>query len=279
MPSKKQKDSKAKATSKSKTKLEANSIELELLSTKKTQNKKKGTNSIPRFSTNNKGSKWLNIEDQSKQIRYVAFGDSITAGFNPELGSFSAPGKMDEQGKISGLSYPAFFAHFLKKIDPLLISSFENFGLSGTRIDDWLYILGVEPELYNYENSQVYFKFLQNLDIHPNNPFPHRIQQQFHDFGKMSQQDFDYFHQKLHNASLVTLTLGANDLIWYFFKNCQLITKAVSELKSVDALHPFLETISIQIESKLTKLINKIKEITNLTQPHQINLLSYHLPF
>ena len=118
------------------------------------------------------------IDLSKNKIKYLALGDSIAEGFNP-LYSVGFPGEMKslENNKkiISGISYPAYYANMLNSIDPNILETFENFAITGSRIVDWLYFLGVNPEKYNYSNSIKQIKAAQILDLKENNPNKKRI--------------------------------------------------------------------------------------------------------
>lgn len=52
----------------------------------------------------------------NQSINYLAVGDSITAGYNGEIG-YDLRGEMKENKSIRGLSFPAFLANYLNLID------------------------------------------------------------------------------------------------------------------------------------------------------------------
>lgn len=156
------------------------------------------------------------IDLSKNKIKYLALGDSIAEGFNP-LYSVGFPGEMKslENNKkiISGISYPAYYANMLNSIDPNILETFENFAITGSRIVDWLYFLGVNPEKYNYSNSIKQIKAAQILDLKENNPYKKRIKNQFGLFGLKTKTDFNNLKQKIKKANLITITIGANDLL------------------------------------------------------------------
>lgn len=221
-----------------------------------------------------------------KKVNYVALGDSIAAGFNPDLGGFSAPGKLNANGELSGLSYPAFLAQYIQKINPHKLGSFENFGLSGTKTQDWLYLLG-DPNA-QYEASGNILEALLEIDKVPNNPYIHQIQRQFKNFGRSNAKDLNYFRNKVKTADLITISLGANDiknnlpieLILFFLANEKSdwknedIAKLFST-KITKAQNEITESLA-ELKTNLAKVVQKVKELNGKAS---INLISYPMPF
>lgn len=158
----------------------------------------------------------MSIDLSKKKIKYLAIGDSISEGFN-QLYNVGFPGKMtinkNNKKIISGISYPSYFANILNNIDSNILESFENFAITGTRIVDWLYFLGVDPNNYNYLNSKEQINFAQTLDLKENNPWKKRIQNQYGAFGIKNKNDFNILKQQIKKANLITINIGANDLL------------------------------------------------------------------
>lgn len=94
-----------------------------------------------------------NIDLSKEKIRYIAIGDSISEGFNGKY-NFGFSGKMDDYGNINGTSWPSFFARYIQNVNKNILESFENFSISSTRPEDWIYFLGINNEKYNYKNSE-----------------------------------------------------------------------------------------------------------------------------
>ncbi|MFL1038008.1 hypothetical protein ACJOMK_06090, partial [Mycoplasmopsis synoviae] len=84
---------------------------------------------------NIKKQKSKNFISKDSEIRYLAFGDSITAGFDARL-PYDFESKLDEAGQITGISYPANLARLLNFNNKL--KDFETFAISGSTIQDWL---------------------------------------------------------------------------------------------------------------------------------------------
>ncbi|MBG0730575.1 SGNH/GDSL hydrolase family protein [Mycoplasma sp. 'Moose RK'] len=140
--------------------------------------------------------------EKLKEVKYLAIGDSVTAGFNQETYT-------DYQGKFtdnkpSGLSYPAFFAHFLQKINPSSLVSYENLAFSGATVKNWLYLL--KPD--KYPDGKI-----------SDNPFVSKETQNSANFNNLStvfnkfeKPSFPTLIQKVSDANLLTMTVGANDI-------------------------------------------------------------------
>lgn len=202
------------------------------------------------------------VKPITEKIKYLAFGDSVTAGYNAELG-YDVTGKF-ENGVIEGISYPAFIAQYIKKINPERLDAFDNYGLSGSTVKDWLYILG--DERYKEQASKNLSRFLaqDTKEADPSNIFAGRISQQF---GSMdpNKGDFNGFKAKLAEANLVTITLGANDFLALLY-NADLsgIISAKDAEKKAAAVNKFkqsLDTEGKKIVGDMIALNNKIRRI------------------
>ena len=161
------------------------------------------------------------IDLSKEKIRYLAIGDSISEGFNSRYG-VGFPGEMknindlDDTRTISGMSFPAILSKIINDINPELIETFDNFSLTGTRVVDWLYFLGIEPKKYNYENSKKQIMEDQEYDEKENNPQKSRAYNQFGMFGRSDSRDFDKLKKKIKEANFITITIGGNDWLANF---------------------------------------------------------------
>ncbi|WP_198402965.1 SGNH/GDSL hydrolase family protein [Mesomycoplasma dispar] len=207
------------------------------------------------------------------EINYLALGDSISAGFNWDY-SFDFRGSISRSAQIKGLSYPAFFADFIQKIRPNAIKSFDNLALSWTTITDWLYLL--EPGNAKFENfDKMHFNFNYELDKLTKSPYGQQIRDVF---GNFSAKNYPKLKKKIQNANLLTLSLGANDLMESIdFRivakpSQKTATKAEAAFEFIQVIEAALEKISKNLQS----FVQKIREINpNL----QIVLLGYNALF
>lgn len=211
------------------------------------------------------------------RVKYIAFGDSFSAGTSSELSGFSSPGELKEDGTITGLSYPAFIASYIKELDPNKLESFENFSLDSTTIGDWLYILN-EPE-FTYEKSQKSFEYLERFDKQKDNIDKGRIARQFKSFAKDQEvrSDFIDFVTKLSDANLITISLGATDLlnaleIQNLFEN---ILGSKKDLFRGQNVLDILKNTSENIKTNLTTLLTRVRK---LNPTANISLIGYTLP-
>ncbi|CAT05262.1 Prolipoprotein p65 [Mesomycoplasma conjunctivae] len=224
----------------------------------------------PLQSTNHNLAKSKRKTTLLSKVKYLAIGDSVTAGFNFDY-FLDLRGKL-ESGKISGLSYPAFFAHFLQQVNPNSLVSFDNLALSGTTIEDWLYLLDASnPKYASLDKS--FFKFNTNLNQVTNSPFGQQISDTFGDFSATS---YPKFIAKIKDANLLTLTLGANDFIQSLDFSLLSKTLGASQAEKQQLGKLFVKNIElslIKIKDNLAQLVGKLLEINpNL----HINLLGYN---
>ncbi|MBG0730844.1 SGNH/GDSL hydrolase family protein [Mycoplasma sp. 'Moose RK'] len=193
-----------------------------------------------------------------KEINYLALGDSISAGFNWDY-SFDFRGFLDDNSQVKGLSYPAFFADFVQKIKPGALKSFDNLALSWTTIADWLYLL--EPTNPQFKNfSKGHLNFSHQLDKLTNSPYGKQISEVFGDF---SGENFPLLRAKIAKANLLTISLGANDLMSaldfgaLFLPGQNIATKNEAKFQFLQKI----ETAFLQIERNLQTLVTKIRQI------------------
>ncbi|MDW2925088.1 SGNH/GDSL hydrolase family protein [Mesomycoplasma ovipneumoniae] len=192
------------------------------------------------------------------QINYLSIGDSISAGFNWDY-SIDLRGKIDENNQINGLSYPAFFASFIQKIKPNALKSFDNLALSWTTISDWLYLLNPENQFYK-NSDKTHFNFNYHLDKKLDSPYGQQIREVFGDFNLNS---YPKLYKKIKDSNLLTLSLGANDLMESI--DFRTIAKPLQKLASKgEANFEFAQNIEIanqKIYRNLQLLIQRLREI------------------
>ncbi|QJR44118.1 SGNH/GDSL hydrolase family protein [Mycoplasma miroungirhinis] len=225
-------------------------------------------------------------------IKYVAIGDSIAAGFNAKFG-YDQGGYLNiETNKIEGLSYPSYLANAIKMTNDenTKLSSYINFGLTGTTVDDWLYLL--DPSSYDI-NSDEYKKIKNNLafdlslDKSPKNPIKmyseDRLKYLFNDFQVENNQTGKLIDE-LKKANLLTISLGANDYLSYvdLFDLISVLSIQDSEENDVEIKTKYDKFIQqsqkfkIDITKKYTLLLNKLRKIN---PDLNINIISYPMPF
>ncbi|UUM19679.1 MULTISPECIES: SGNH/GDSL hydrolase family protein [unclassified Mycoplasma] len=195
---------------------------------------------------------------KENKINYVAFGDSITAGFDGTLPR-DYQGEKTQSGAIDGLSYPAFLARLLNHENR--VNEFKNFAYSGTTILDWIKFLGVD---YQTDNKSEFFKNVYN--------------------SQFSSELAD-FKTRLARANLVTFTLGANDFFELIAKNIQnynlidIFKTLISKEPSYGELIKFVNSVLGNALSEINQRINTlIANIKALAPQANINIVSYPAP-
>ncbi|WP_371246762.1 SGNH/GDSL hydrolase family protein [Mycoplasmopsis agassizii] len=201
--------------------------------------------------TKKKSKSFNPVKIVKKDIRYVAFGDSISAGWNAKLPQ-DYPGKMlGEQSsrykKIIGLSYPAYLARFIDEIDSGVLQSFNNYGLSGSTLEHWNLLF--EKKYEQLKETKFYEPLKENEDE---------------------------FIDNLKKANLVTISLGANDFLeelfvydlWTFF-DIRFSDEALKNLKIVKQ-----KTIA-NITNGVKRLVQNIRQNNKSVV---INFVSYPMP-
>ncbi|MHA0305450.1 SGNH/GDSL hydrolase family protein, partial [Mesomycoplasma ovipneumoniae] len=204
------------------------------------------------------------------QINYLSIGDSISAGFNWDY-SIDLRGKNDSNNKINGLSYPAFFASFIQKIKPNALKSFDNLALSWTTITDWLYLLNPENPVYKH-SDKTHFNFNYHLDQKLDSPYGQQIRDVFGDFNS---NNYPKLYQKIQNSNLLTLSLGANDLMEAI--DFRTIAKPMQKLATkAEANFEFAQNIEIANQRIYRNLQLLIQSLRKINPNLQIVLVGYN---
>ncbi|WP_022935577.1 SGNH/GDSL hydrolase family protein [Mesomycoplasma moatsii] len=210
------------------------------------------------------------IDLSKEKIKYVAIGDSISEGYNSRY-NFGFAGKMEENKEIIGTSWPSFLARNIQLIDKNLLDSYENFSLSGSRPEDWIYFLGINNKKYNYENSRKKIEFSSWLINSNTNPERKRIKTQFKNFGATSKKDFNYLINKIQEANLITINIGANFLIPKI--PIDEITKLIINKNNKNQVLTKLIKIINSVEIDVSVLLKRLKE---LNKNANIYLIGYN---
>ncbi|WP_337903110.1 SGNH/GDSL hydrolase family protein [Mesomycoplasma ovipneumoniae] len=209
-------------------------------------------------------------EELLDKINYLSLGDSISAGFNWDY-SFDVRGMLDEKNQVKGLSYPAFFANFIQKVNPNALKSFDNLALSWTTVTDWLYLLN--PENEKYKNSdKTHFRFNYHLDKKLNSPYGQQIREVFDDFSATS---FPKLHKKIQDSNLITLSLGANDLIESI--DFRVIAKPLQKLATkAEASFEFMQNIELAYQKTYRNLLTLVENLRKINPNVRIVLVGYN---
>ncbi|MEG3826033.1 SGNH/GDSL hydrolase family protein [Mesomycoplasma ovipneumoniae] len=209
-------------------------------------------------------------EELLDKINYLSLGDSISAGFNWDY-SFDVRGMLDENNQVKGLSYPAFFANFIQKVNPNALKSFDNLALSWTTVTDWLYLLN--PENEKYKNSdKTHFRFNYHLDKKLNSPYGQQIREVFDDFSATS---FPKLHKKIQDSNLITLSLGANDLIESI--DFRVIAKPLQKLATkAEASFEFMQNIELAYQKIYRNLLALVENLRKINPNVRIVLVGYN---
>ncbi|WP_036433847.1 SGNH/GDSL hydrolase family protein [Mycoplasmopsis columboralis] len=199
-----------------------------------------------------------NYISAEQKINYVAFGDSITAGFDGTLPT-DFQGEKLSNGTITGLSYPAFLARMLNNNNR--VAEFKNFAYSGSTALDWLTFLGVDYQPASKTNRFAK-KYKENYETVLND-----------------------FKNRLAKANLVTFSIGANDLFQLITSNIKnynlsdVFKTLTSANPSYGELAKFVNDVLGKSLTEMSKRINTLISTIKVLAPHaNINLISYPVP-
>lgn len=159
-----------------------------------------------------------------QKIRYLSVGDSTTLSFSSSDFSFSL-GHLDSTTKrVSGTSWPAFFANYVQEISPFSLESFNNLALVGVSLQNWLDVLG-SPRLFEERVSprhlQDFPKHIQTLngDLTLNRNFER---------SSVEQGFYQEALNSIRDANLITVSLGMQDMFLPVFKTLLELKTALS---------------------------------------------------
>lgn len=183
------------------------------------------------------------IKKQDK-VKYLALGDSISAGFSGELDKDYAGEFKD--GKVSGTSFPAYVAHLINKLQDGKLESFHNFASSGSTIVDWMELFNIE-----YKKSKTEEKY---FDTGKTNMLEPLIQK----FGSKEKAK-EEIEKQIKNANLISLTLGANDVI-------KLLVSLLTEFDFAKYLNDYLNGNQINFAELGTKFLDLIGVVRNVLE-------------
>ncbi|MDW2924881.1 SGNH/GDSL hydrolase family protein [Mesomycoplasma ovipneumoniae] len=207
-------------------------------------------------------------------------------------------------GGVSGLSYPSFFAHYLQKLNKDSLVSYDNLAFSGATVKNWLNLINPSK----YPNGKV----ADNPFVPKNNDQNTKFNDLSTVFGNFNKSSYPELTQKIKNANLLTMTLGANDIFLVATKFGSLLSPETSGIKEEldkitvesapqasqettpadpkkkttkkkeDLKPKIAKYIKNQISTKITEfkadLENLLNELKTINPNLHINLLPYKLP-
>ncbi|TPR54321.1 SGNH/GDSL hydrolase family protein [Metamycoplasma neophronis] len=213
----------------------------------------------------------------SSGVNYIAIGDDYAAGNNHSNNNFFENYYDSSNQNILGISYASYLANAINLLnDPkTTLKSYENYGISGSTIEQWLHIL--DSNKYPLTNEmKINVAYNQNMMKLNNSD---RFNKQFAAFDSTA---FDKIIDKITKANLMTISLGFND----FFNNGKLldivleIIKENNEVASLEkSFATWIETMQKQIEKISIKYDLLVKKIREINPNININLVGYTSPF
>ncbi|QJG67088.1 SGNH/GDSL hydrolase family protein [Mycoplasma phocoenae] len=222
-------------------------------------------------------------------VRYIAIGDSIGAGFNINFGTDQGGYFNTETKEVEGLSYPSYIAGMLKQANDSTtkLESFTNYSLTGTTLNDWIYLLN--PSAFENEELQ---KVKRQLNFNKQNNKnsnqaitmygENRISYLFNDFVP-TENKFTHFIEELSKANLLTISLGANDFKdeTGFINLLNLISS--NKIEQKEELTKAYENIKVEGKKAIQNIVSKYKKLIELirtvNKKININIISYPQPF
>ncbi|QSF13432.1 GDSL-type esterase/lipase family protein [Mycoplasma sp. Mirounga ES2805-ORL] len=211
--------------------------------------------------SNIKKSKRLKSEhsiSKNQRVKYVALGDSISAGWDGRLDK-DYEGEL-VNNEIQGISFPSYLAKMIKDAEDGKLESFKNFARSGSTLNEW-------NLLFNNKVSELKPEELKALQ---------KV------FGNNLEEFKNSLISKLQEANLITITLGANDCFDIILKQMSnislgnLITQIINKKPNYEEIVKYLNNtfgdIFDKVQERQIELIRSIKIINSRAN---INFIGY----
>lgn len=201
-----------------------------------------------------------NLISKDTKIKYVAIGDSITAGFDGTLdkdykGSY-------ENGVVNGLSYPSYLSRLFNQINRL--ESFNNYSVTASTINEWIDLLQIASNSRNLVDES---KLISR-------------------FGKDYKLLASEIVKQLKNSNLITLSIGANDFIHTFIdaiKESNITQSLQLILNDNPTFGPLIEDVKKILDNSIKEVSKRLQifasQIKSIAAQANINFISYPTPF
>lgn len=195
---------------------------------------------------------------ENERINYLAIGDSVSQGFFM-LPFVSSPGRLNPQNEIEGVSWPAFFADFINKTQPNKLRNFWNLAMSSSTVADWNYFLDYKNIKYRYKKAKAEWNIITNKEIAKNKffNFENEIAENF-DFE--SETPFKKLEEKVRRANLMSITLGGNTIIGFFYKVFEDIFETIGKYGFTNIPPNTMREIILKHKTKIPEIFANIKE-------------------
>lgn len=188
-----------------------------------------------------------NLIRKDQKVKYFAFGDSISAGFSGELPK-DYPGEFKD-GKVTGASFPSYLASFISKLSEGKLESFDNYSASGSTIVDWMELLGIQYDKNDADEVNYYATSVTDkLDYFVKNKFNG-------DKAKAKEEIL----KKIKESNLITITLGANDVI-------QLLIKLIMDTDISKIISEFMDKNTLSQETLLKEITPKVLKVMRVVR-------------
>nr|BBJ33363.1 hypothetical protein MBKG4397_5290 [Mycoplasmopsis bovis] len=208
------------------------------------------------------------IIKESDKVKYVALGDSISAGFDARLDK-DYPGNYDkEKNTITGISFPTYLAKFIQTSNgsKSKLESYTNYASSGTSLEDWTFLLSAdEAKIKELEEKQsaklAYYK---------------------RKFGENILEKAKKIKDELKTSNLVTITLSANDFMELAYKKLK-DSNFISNIQNIKA-NPSsaIAQIGAAFQDIFGEMKNRIDKFSAELKKHvttdNVNFIGYPLP-
>lgn len=203
---------------------------------------------------------------EKSKINYLAIGDSITEGYTGQIKDIIKGTYNKDSNKLTGNGYPSFLVEYFLRANPSIINNFSNYAVSGSTALEWYSLLTInDKNPFNYEK-------LAKNDL-------------FSIFGNDVDALSKSLTTKIKEANLITVTLGANDIIKLMISEItklnifNLVNELVNSKDLIGDLAKKLEpVISKVFENVKYRLYSFTQKIRSLNDKTEIVFINYPMP-
>lgn len=195
------------------------------------------------------------------KVNYLAIGDDYTIGNNNSENAKNNNFFDKENKEVYGITYASYLANAILLLDDekTTLNQYENYGLSYSTSEDWLYLLN--PKKYLKSNT-----FDQTISLNNSLGF----------FNK----DINSANliSKIKDSNLLTISLGFNDI----FKKHEILATILNNYKNEEEAQNYLNNYLTLLRTRILEFKENysriIKEIRLLNKDININLIGLTAP-
>ncbi|QJR44004.1 SGNH/GDSL hydrolase family protein [Mycoplasma miroungirhinis] len=189
-----------------------------------------------------------------ENLNYLSIGDEFSGGFNSKFGFLSLGKFYKHENKVTGLSYPAFFARIIHNLNAKYLKDFDNFSFPNIKIKQYIEL--IEHNNLSDETKNI-LHFANVFNNEEANPFIEQYDNYWNDIKNIQ--------TKVKQANLITINLGMHD--WINFFPLQDVKNLYSQQTKENIQH-ILEQLHSSLKLRATKITKYIENLINVIKSY-----------